>query len=166
MKTRIWLYSVAYPKGFLHEDVDDQDIEDMTSEEGGWFDHPSKVPGAPESMKNLTGGDTNVRPRAGRLNSEVRYTDEDLRAMFLSGKKLNGSQLARLANALELAPEGADENALAQLISDALTENDPPTAGTSPSAKRVKQAESPVKPLAPAKGEPKKAPAKKASAKK
>jgi hypothetical protein len=67
---RTYLYSAAYPNGFLHEGLTDG--EEAALLEEGWFDHPSKVPGAPESAKNMTGG-PRVAPRPSRRSS-IRQT--------------------------------------------------------------------------------------------
>lgn len=159
---RTFLYSTAYPRGFLHEGLTEGDEANLL--ENGWYDHPAKVPGAPESMKNLTGGQTVTR---GQRPAQVTYSNDDLRAMFLSGKELTGSMVARLATAVGIeVPEGMDEEGVRHLINEALSNpNEPPTAGTAMTADKVRKLEGNApqpKPLAPAK----KAPAKKAGAKK
>lgn len=157
---RTMLYSVSYPLGFLHEGITENEQDEMI-DSGEWFDHPAKVPGAPEEMKNRTGGSTVRRQQQGA----VRYSDDDLRAMFLSHKEMSGSQVARLATALgiKIDPTWEDE-AIRTAIEEAITPPDaPPSAGKVTTAKDVRKLEG-----AASTGKPaplKKAPAKKATAK-
>lgn len=166
---RVFLFSAAYPMGFLHEGITQAELDELESS-GEWFDHPSKVPGADPSMSNRTGGDTRVRARGG----EVRYSDADLRAMFMSGKDMSASQIARLVTALQLQlPDNADEEAVRQLIDDALNpERHSVGAGHALTTREVRQLEpageqpTPLKPKKPGTKAPaKKAPAKKADKK-